>query len=243
MTGYASVDAETSTTLTMRERVLEWDKHTSRRVYDYSYTNSRPILLFLELSGHGGLWVAIPLLWFVLKPTMAPAISASVLNYLALAVVDLAVIGLMKPLFRRSRPAHNGGIAAVTIHAIDQYSFPSGHATRAALNAAYIAYLQMFHLNTLYKFMQTPTFLAITTFWAGAVAVSRVALGRHHVLDVGVGLMLGVLYVAVWPHFWLSAASSHATRSLWILDTNVSWVRRRVHWTRWVPARVDWTAG
>lgn len=201
-----------NTRRTMRERVLVWDKDTSRRIYDASYTNARSLLLFLELSGHGGLWLVLPALWFLFKPVMMPPVAASVLNYLALAALDLVVIGVVKPLVRRPRPAQNAGITAITIHAIDQYSFPSGHATRSGLNAAYIAYLQAMHPTTLYRFMRSPIFLAIVAFWAAAVAVSRVALGRHHVLDVGVGLVLGIFYVVVWHHFWISTSTSIALR-------------------------------
>lgn len=201
-----------SSSLSMRERLITWDKDTSRRFYDMSYSNTRLFLLFLELSGHGVLWVVLPLAWYVLRPGMTAPVAASVLNYIGLAILDLIVIGVLKPLVRRPRPAHNGGMTAVTIHAIDQYSFPSGHATRAGLNAAYIAYLQYYHPQTLYSFMRTPLFLAFVVAWATAVAVSRVALGRHHVLDVTVGLALGVAYVIVWHKFWISADVADTVR-------------------------------
>ncbi len=197
---------------TMRERLITWDKDASRRVYDMSYNNTRLLLLFLELSGHGLLWVILPLAWYILRPAMTAPVAASVLNYIGLAILDLLVIGVLKPLVRRPRPAHNGGMTAVTIHAIDQYSFPSGHATRAGLNAAYIAYLQYYHPQTLYTFMRSPVFLALVFAWATAVAVSRVALGRHHVLDVTVGLALGIAYVAIWHKFWISATVADSLR-------------------------------
>jgi len=200
------------TPLTMRERIMVWDKVASRRVYDASYSSTRLFLIFLEFTGHGGLWVILPLLWYLLRSDMRPAVAASLLNYMALAVVDLAVIGILKPVVRRPRPEQNRGITAITIHAIDQYSFPSGHATRAGLNAAYIAYLQILHPETLYKFMRSPLFLFAVVVWAAAVAVSRVGLGRHHIIDVGVGLLLGVLYVAFWHHFWISASASDSLR-------------------------------
>lgn len=196
----------------MRDRILVWDRDTSRRLYDASYSNTRLLLLFLELSGHGLLWVAIPSLLYLLVPQVSATGAAALLNYLGLAVLDLLVIGALKPAVGRSRPAQNAGMTAVTIHAIDKYSFPSGHATRAGLNAAFVAYVQIFHPDCLYEFAQSSLFLFLVAVWAAAVSVSRVALGRHHVIDVAVGLLLGILYVVAWHFVWIPAPIADATR-------------------------------
>lgn len=204
--------SDSSEVLTMRERILVWDRDTSRRLYDASYSNTRLLLLFLEFSGHGVPWVVIPLLLYLLVPQVTAAGAAALLNYMGLAILDLLVIGALKPAVGRKRPEQNGGMTVITIHAIDQYSFPSGHATRAGLNFAFVAYLQIYHPDCLYMFAQSSFFLTIVAIWAAAVAVSRVALGRHHVTDVAFGLLLGVLYVVIWHFVWIPAPVADNTR-------------------------------
>lgn len=189
------------------------DKRASRAVYDAFYLRSRPLLLTLELSGHGVPWLVIPALIFLLAPSLSPPASGWILNYLALAAVDLAAIGIVKPCVARARPAHNAGLAAVTIEAIDQYSFPSGHATRAGLNATFVAALQADFPDKVAGIWKSKAFLAAVVVWAVAVAVSRVALGRHHVVDVVVGLAMGVLYVAVWRYCWIADEAADGLRN------------------------------
>lgn len=49
--------------------------------------------------------------------------------------------------------------------------------------------------------------------WGVLVCVSRVALGRHHVLDVMVGVVLGVMYVLMWGGgVWLGEGAAAAVR-------------------------------
>lgn len=198
---------------TMRQRLGAWDKNVSRRVYNASYQHTRFLLLLLEFSGHGVLWVVVPALFYLFLPHVSPPVSGILLNYLGVAVLDLVVIAIVKPVVGRQRPEHNGGMTAVTIQAIDQYSFPSGHATRAGLNAAFVVYLQSATPDSLSPFFRSSFFLAVVLIWAAAVAVSRVALGRHHVLDVFAGLLMGILYVLAWQLLWISDSTAHSVRT------------------------------
>lgn len=197
---------------TLKERILDWDRKFSRTIYDKYHGKYEAVLLILEYSGHLGIWVIAPLLWFFFKPDLKPLIAASLLNYLVLSTIDLILIAVLKPLVGRRRPSYNSGLIRGTVEAIDQYSFPSGHATRVGLNASFIAYLQIWYPTELYKFMRSPVFLAIVTIWAIAVALSRVALGRHHFLDVSIGFLIGVLNVDVWHYFWISPSSAQYVR-------------------------------
>jgi membrane-associated phospholipid phosphatase len=64
--------------------------------------------------------------------------------------------------------------------AVDHWSFPSGHSSRAFLIAAFLAGGSGLPREALY-------------LWAAATSASRVLLGRHYVLDVVAGAWLGVL--------------------------------------------------
>lgn len=77
---------------------------------------------------------------------------------------------------------------------VDSYSFPSGHATRAILLAAFHAYTS-----------SDPVLWLASSVWAMIVAASRVVLGRHHVFDVIAGVAIGYLVFRVFHgHLWLS---------------------------------------
>ena len=99
----------------------------------------------------------------------------------------------MKAVFRRSRPQHNV-MDMVATPSVDKFSFPSGHTTRAALMSCFLCT----HLITDYYY-QVCIYL-----WAVCVAMSRLLLGRHHVLDVLCGLVIGVLCFYSFETLWVS---------------------------------------
>ena len=70
---------------------------------------------------------------------------------------------------------------------VDKFSFPSGHATRAVAAAAFFTALYPVH------WLLNPAWYA----WALAVVGSRVLLGRHHVLDVTCGAVIGLAEAAL----------------------------------------------
>lgn len=180
-----------------------------------AYNNNLPRwpLLVLEVSGHGVPWIIAPVLIFLFKPALSPTASSLMLNFLAITVLDLIALGLLKPLFHRRRPAYNTGIGHVTIHVIDQFSFPSGHATRVAFVAAFLTYARATYPDALHPVIAAAPFTAAVYGWAATVCASRVALGRHHVLDVVAGAIIGASYTVIWNPFWLSASFADRLRS------------------------------
>lgn len=73
---------------------------------------------------------------------------------------------------------------------IDKFSFPSGHATRAIALFVF--------------FKSLPFTLAFPILvWSIAVCISRVLLGRHHVLDVFAGMIIGYIEASfvLWTYF------------------------------------------
>lgn len=186
-------------------KLLQFDRDASYGVYRWYDENisTRFPLLALELSGHGIPWLVIPILIFLFKTQLSPVAAALTLNFLALTVLDLIVIVLLKPLFRRPRPVYNTGIGPATVHAVDQFSFPSGHSTRAGFLSSFVCYSLCYHHGGLPSWIVFPSFMVATIFWAVALCLSRVALGRHHVLDVIAGYFLGISYAFIWDPFWI----------------------------------------
>eukprot|EP00177_Eucheuma_denticulatum_P003543 GFKZ01006406.1.p1 GENE.GFKZ01006406.1~~GFKZ01006406.1.p1 ORF type:complete len:237 (+),score=13.27 GFKZ01006406.1:475-1185(+) len=194
--------------------IMQWDKDVSFLLYRWYAANipSRIPLIALEISGHGVPWLILPILIFVFKSKLSPVAASLMLNFLALTLLDLAVIGILKPVFRRARPAYNSGIGHVTIHLVDQFSFPSGHATRAGFLTSFVWHTQAHHAKGLHPCLATNTFTVAAILWGVAICISRVMLGRHHVLDVMVGFVLGVTYVYAWEPFWIDAQFAESLR-------------------------------
>jgi undecaprenyl-diphosphatase len=96
----------------------------------------------------------------------------------------------LKLLLRRSRPAGEWG---AIYRKTDPHSFPSGHATRAAL------------LLGLGYVLGPPWFAVLMLLYSPAMALARIAMGVHYLSDVLAGYALGLL-LAVALGRWFGAA-------------------------------------
>ena len=148
--------------------------HPARLTYEDEF--ARKILLLLEISGHGLIWILGTLLWVVYRwgdAEMRP-------NFFLIGLIlDVVVVGLTKAVVRRPRPRDNIEDMIATA-SIDRYSFPSGHASRSFFIAAYTCYV-------------LPGFARILITWAFILSLSRILMKRHYFADVIVGANLGIL--------------------------------------------------
>lgn len=188
-------------------RLLSWDVRVSAQFYTW-YTAQpllpHSVLICLEATGHGLAWLIWPPLLLLVKPHMSTASLSVLINFYLLTVIDVVVIAILKPLFHRARPVYNSGLQAITIEAVDKFSFPSGHATRASSVAAFVVYCARIRDGGgMPGWMESTISVLFTVVWGIAVTASRVALGRHHIVDVVVGAVLGVAYVAFMDVFWM----------------------------------------
>lgn len=119
------------------------------------------------------------LLWFVIAVVALGLGDEETRHFILRAAVAVIVAGgltaVLKFLMRRGRPRERAGFYSTRY---DHYSFPSGHATRAACLALVFSH-------------QCPGWAV--AFYASAlfVALCRVALGIHYVSDVLTGLTIG----------------------------------------------------
>eukprot|EP00051_Salpingoeca_urceolata_P007179 m.95316 g.95316 ORF g.95316 m.95316 type:complete len:174 (+) comp15149_c0_seq1:46-567(+) len=172
----------------MLAAIEQWDKRWSATIFGDGRPQLRLWLVVLEYSAHGLIWFPIAVAGlFAFGP--APLWT----NLLITLVVDIAAVGLCKAVFRRQRPSYNQDDMLATV-LVDRYSFPSGHTTRATMLAMFAATV-----------FATPTATTAAAVWAVAVGLSRIALGRHHVLDVVVGVLVGAAaFAAVLEFFWVA---------------------------------------
>eukprot|EP00112_Aurelia_sp_Birch-Aquarium-sp1_P003816 Seg1430.8 transcript_id=Seg1430.8/GoldUCD/mRNA.D3Y31 product="Phospholipid phosphatase 6" protein_id=Seg1430.8/GoldUCD/D3Y31 len=135
-------------------------------------------LKFLEITGHGIPWLAVTAFY---AHSSTGSIQIFNANLFVALIFDLIVVGTLKFLAQRQRPSYNQDDMFATV-SVDNYSFPSGHATRAMLLA--ILFMQ---------FDLQQKFVFLIQIWASILALSRVVLGRHHVFDVVAGIIIGAL--------------------------------------------------
>eukprot|EP00045_Choanoeca_perplexa_P014110 m.164073 g.164073 ORF g.164073 m.164073 type:complete len:205 (-) comp16569_c1_seq2:2812-3426(-) len=166
------------------EKISRWDKAVSRRLYlrpsSPYYDGAHLVMLWLEYSGHGVPWFIAVLILFLLGDSSGFSPSVT-LNLLTLLVVDLLLAALIKAIVQRPRPGYNNKGDMFATVSVDKYSFPSGHTTRVVTIAALAQALTM----------RSSTAAAIAV-WAAFVSTSRIVLGRHHVLDVVAGAIIGL---------------------------------------------------
>ena len=109
----------------------------------------------------------------------------------------MIAISISKMAFKRSRPVHNEMDMFVTV-SIDNYSFPSGHASRAGMLACFFVL----------RALDSPKWIVFTLLWSFIVTFSRVMLGRHHIVDVICGYWLGIAEYVVLSFLWISRETS-----------------------------------
>ncbi|VDM93064.1 unnamed protein product [Litomosoides sigmodontis] len=148
-----------------------------------SNSNFRFILLCLEWSMHGGLWLIFSLLISLVSMRYNFSLNTKYgLVILTFGLcVDLIIVGAIKGIVRRPRPPSNIKDQLYEAPLVDKFSFPSGHSSRGAM-------LSVLCL----EFCSFSPFITLTVnllpFILGA---SRVFIGRHYASDVIMGLLIG----------------------------------------------------
>ncbi|KAL8498396.1 hypothetical protein ACS0TY_021642 [Phlomoides rotata] len=188
---------------TLLRRLINLDTVASLHLYSFF----RPILPFsllksVELSGDGRLFFPVTLSILFATTTPAAALTAPIsllLNLLIGSLLDLLLIGLIKHIVQRPRPVYNKNM--FLSFAVDHWSFPSGHSSRVSFIAAFcFLYYNQIRDDLLINLLNFDAqsgivkhFVLVVGLWAAITSVSRVLLGRHFVLDVFAGGLLGVL--------------------------------------------------
>ncbi|CAI5641869.1 unnamed protein product [Oreochromis niloticus] len=115
------------------------------------------------------------------------------LNLALALILDLLFVRLVKTLVRRRMPAQNRSEILSTFF-VERYSFPSGHASRAAMCARFF----------LAQLVDTDSMRLLVVGWAALVSLSRLLLARHYVTDVGFGLAMGYCQYSLVERLWVT---------------------------------------
>jgi len=173
------------------KKLLELDVKLSKDFVElvnqkYPIETYRAHLKSLEVSCHGIPWLVFTIAGLYLSN------SSIFINILLGLIIDIVIVAVTKAFTRRRRPAYNVDDQHATFKSVDKFSFPSGHATRAIM------------LAVLFTFLSPLPFLLWlpVIVWSLAVSVSRVVLGRHHILDVVAGVVIGLVQSVVLGMVW-----------------------------------------
>lgn len=158
---------------------------------DSSWGSVRPLMKLIEISGHGIPWLAGTV--YCMYKSDSAAAQEVMLNLFMGLLLDLILVGIVKALVRRKRPSHNRMDMFATF-SVDKYSFPSGHATRAAMCGRFV----LAHL------VLAAPLRVLVHLWVGTVGLSRVMLGRHNVTDVVFGFWMGYCQYNLIEILWIS---------------------------------------
>ena len=109
---------------------VAWDRAASLALFRYTArVIPRNYMMLLEHSGNGLVWLALAIaIWCM--PTISAQQRCAVTNFLLAFLVDLILVGSLKSLCRRPRPIYNSSGDFIMVVSVDQFSFPSGHASR-----------------------------------------------------------------------------------------------------------------
>jgi membrane-associated phospholipid phosphatase len=144
--------------------------------------------------------IGFSLLYMASTPEQGFAARRLLRIYGDFGAVCLGEAGL-KLLIQRERPPYKKRSDFICMLG-EHNSFPSGHAARAGYAA--VVFASQVHGPNFNLLTYLPSFIAthlatLLKVWAGAVCLSRVALGKHYVSDVVVGVLLGGFAATWWP--------------------------------------------
>ncbi|XP_015250745.1 PREDICTED: probable lipid phosphate phosphatase PPAPDC3 [Cyprinodon variegatus] len=165
----------------------------------------RSMVTLLALTGHALPWIFGTLICLWRSNTLAG--QEVLVNLLLALILDLMTVAGMQKLIKRRGP-WDFPPGFLDYIAMDMYSFPAAHASRAVM-------VSKFLLNHLVLAVPLRILLYL---WAFLVGVSRVLLGKHHISDVGCGFALGFLHFSLVESVWLDSATCQTLLSIGTLQ-------------------------
>ncbi|CAK6955961.1 inactive phospholipid phosphatase 7 [Scomber scombrus] len=177
--------------------LLAIDISLSKRMGVCAYTSSswggcRSMVGLLAFTGHGITWIIGTIVCLTRSNTLAG--QEVLVNLLLALILDVMTVAGVQRLVKRRGPWEMmpGFMDCV---AMDMYSFPAAHASRAAMVSKFL----LSHLV-----LAVPLRILLV-LWAFLVGISRVVLGKHHLTDMVCGFALGLFHFSLMETVWLSS--------------------------------------
>jgi len=142
--------------------------------------------VFVAVTELGDVQVVLPVMVAVLGWLIAHRFWRTALYWIAAVGVAEALAKVIKLSLHRPRPS-------TSYPGIEQFSFPSGHATLSVVVYGFLAFLLSIHASHKLRVV----IVSATVLLVGSVALSRIYLGAHWMSDVLGGLSFGTAWIAV----------------------------------------------
>jgi len=171
----------------MIREIIELDKNLLMFLNNLGVDFWDPFWLFLSNEVYMFLFITTVALFYCHKYDGKKAVYTIFLLVICFGLTDLIHVHLFKNLFMRLRPCHETGVCENIRFLVDcsgYYGFVSGH---AANSMAIISFL-ILYFRSMHKFIKYGL-----VFWVLLVSYSRIYLGKHYILDVLCGIILGFL--------------------------------------------------
>uniref|UniRef100_A0A673WKW8 Phospholipid phosphatase 7 (inactive) n=1 Tax=Salmo trutta TaxID=8032 RepID=A0A673WKW8_SALTR len=190
--------------------LLAIDICLSKRLGVCAYTSSswgsvRSMITLLALTGHGITWIFGTIVCLTRSNTLAG--QEVLVNLLLALLLDIMTVAGVQKLIKRKGPWEMTP-GFLDYCAMDVYSFPAAHASRAAMVSKFL----LSHLV-----LAVPLRILLV-LWAFLVGMSRVLLGRHHLTDMACGFALGLLHFSLVETVWLSSSTCQTLISIGTLS-------------------------
>ncbi|KAM6986594.1 inactive phospholipid phosphatase 7 [Aplochiton taeniatus] len=190
--------------------LLAIDICMSKRMGVCAYTSSswgsvRSMITLLALTGHGITWIFGTIVCLTRSETLAG--QEVLVNLLLALVLDVMTVAGVQKLVKRKGPWEMAP-GFFDYIAMDVYSFPAAHASRAAMVSKFL----LSHLV-----LAVPLRILLV-LWALLVGMSRVLLGKHHLTDMACGFALGLLHFSLVESVWLSSGACQTLISIGTLS-------------------------
>ncbi|XP_020313721.1 inactive phospholipid phosphatase 7 [Oncorhynchus kisutch] len=190
--------------------LLAIDICLSKRLGVCAYTSSswgsvRSMITLLALTGHGITWIFGTIVCLTRSNTLAG--QEVLVNLLLALLLDIMTVAGVQKLIKRKGPWEMTP-GFLDYCAMDVYSFPAAHASRAAMVSKFL----LSHLV-----LAVPLRILLV-LWAFLVGMSRVLLGRHHLTDMACGFALGMLHFSLVETVWLSSSACQTLISIGTLS-------------------------
>lgn len=171
-----------------------------------SWGGCRSMVTLLALTGHGITWIIGTIVCLTRSNTLAG--QEVLVNLLLALLLDVMTVAGVQRLVKRRGPWEMtpGFLDCI---AMDIYSFPAAHASRAAMVSKFL----LSHLV-----LAVPLRILLV-LWAFLVGMSRVLLGKHHLTDMVCGFALGMLHFSLMETVWLSSSTCQTLISI----STLSW--------------------
>ncbi|KAK2819234.1 hypothetical protein Q5P01_024795 [Channa striata] len=171
-----------------------------------SWGGCRSMVALLALTGHGITWIVGTIVCLTRSNTLAG--QEVLVNLLLALILDVMTVAGVQRLVKRRGPWEMtpGFLDYV---AMDIYSFPAAHASRAAMVSKFL----LSHLV-----LAVPLRILLV-LWAFLVSLSQVLLGKHHLTDMVCGFALGMLHFSLMETVWLSSNTCQTLISI----STLSW--------------------